>query len=44
MGFSERVVGLVMKCVCSASYTIITAAHEVGPIFPSRGLRQGDPL
>lgn len=30
--------------VCSVSYNITHARREIGPIYPSRGIRQGDPL
>lgn len=33
-----------MLCVTPVNYKIIRKGIEVGPIVPSRGLRQGDPL
>lgn len=33
-----------MQCVSSVEYTINHGVYEIGPIKPSRGLRQGDPL
>lgn len=44
MGFSEWWVNLVMICVSSVSYNIVHGDKEMGPIIPSRGIRQGDPL
>ncbi|XP_074336620.1 uncharacterized protein LOC141673779 [Apium graveolens] len=44
MGFDERWVQLVLKCVTTVSYNVIHGEHEIGPILPSRGIRQGDPL
>lgn len=44
MGFSSWWVHLVLKCVTTVSYSILHGEHEMGPIYPSRGIRQGDPL
>lgn len=44
MGFNERWVGLILKCVNTVSYRIVHHNQKIGPITPSRGLRQGDPL
>uniref|UniRef100_A0A803PKR6 Reverse transcriptase domain-containing protein n=1 Tax=Cannabis sativa TaxID=3483 RepID=A0A803PKR6_CANSA len=44
MGFLDKWVKLVMSCVASATYTVIHGKHEIGPITPTRGIRQGDPL
>lgn len=33
-----------MLCVTSISYSISFQGSEIGPIFPKRGLHQGDPL
>jgi hypothetical protein len=44
MGFSTRWVSWIMMCVESVDYNVIVNDRLVGPITPSRGLRQGDPL
>ncbi|KAM6584214.1 hypothetical protein CsatB_011216 [Cannabis sativa] len=44
LGFIENWVRLIMKCVKSANYCVTHGNNEVGPIIPTRGLRQGDPL
>lgn len=44
MGFSSWWVTLVLQCVSTVGYSIVHGDHELGPIYPSRGLRQGDPL
>ncbi|XP_062116553.1 uncharacterized protein LOC133830553 [Humulus lupulus] len=44
MGFGDHWVSLIMKCVSSVPYKIAISGKELGPIVPSRGLRQGDPL
>ncbi|KAM6583826.1 hypothetical protein CsatB_010828 [Cannabis sativa] len=44
MGFVENWIRLIMTCVSTARYKVIHDAYEVGPICPSRGIRQGDPL
>lgn len=44
MGYDSWWIHLMMKCVCSVSYHVTHANREIGPIFPRRGIRQGDPL
>ncbi|XP_074346913.1 uncharacterized protein LOC141685724 [Apium graveolens] len=44
MGFDSWWVHLIMQCVKTVSYSIVHSRREIGPISPSRGLRQGDPL
>lgn len=44
MGFSDWWVYLVLQCVSTVTYTIVHGEHEMGPIIPTRGIRQRDPL
>ena len=44
LGFAERWVKLILLCVSTVTYKVLRGNEEVGPIVPSRGLRQGDPL
>ncbi|XP_074328182.1 uncharacterized protein LOC141666094 [Apium graveolens] len=44
MGFSEKWIKWVMLCVTTVSYSISFQGSLIGPIIPTRGLRQGDPL
>ena len=44
MGFHERWVQLIMKCVSTVVYKIKVNDSYTQRIFPQRGLRQGDPL
>ncbi|KAA3472112.1 reverse transcriptase [Gossypium australe] len=44
MGFCQDWIILVMRCVCSVSYTVGINESISEVFFPSRGLRQGDPL
>lgn len=44
LGFEDRWVNLVMMFVKSVSYSIPQNDREIGPIFPTRGLRQGTPF
>lgn len=44
MGFSAWWVRLVLQCVSTVTYSIIHGEHEIGPIFPTRGIHQGDSL
>uniref|UniRef100_A0A803QGE0 Reverse transcriptase domain-containing protein n=1 Tax=Cannabis sativa TaxID=3483 RepID=A0A803QGE0_CANSA len=44
MGFAERWVDLTLSCVTSVRYHIVHGGRRLGPIVPSRGIRQGDPI
>ncbi|XP_059451225.1 uncharacterized protein LOC132182030 [Corylus avellana] len=44
MGFADRWVKLIMMCVKSANYEILINGNPTGRIYPSRGIRQGDPI
>lgn len=44
LGFCEEWIIWVMKCVTTVTYNICLNGKLIGPIFPKRGLRQGDPL
>uniref|UniRef100_A0A803QEL1 Reverse transcriptase domain-containing protein n=1 Tax=Cannabis sativa TaxID=3483 RepID=A0A803QEL1_CANSA len=44
MGFDHHWIHLILSCVSSVRYKIVNSGREMGPIVPSRGIRQGDPL
>ena len=44
MGFRERWINLVMGCVKTISYFVLVNGKPCGRIFPTRGIKQGDPL
>ena len=44
MGFLEKWIQLIMQCITTVSYSVIINGAVHGCIFPTRGLRQGDPL
>ena len=44
MGFHGKWIQLIMKCITTISYSVITNGAVHGCIFHTRGLRQGDPL
>lgn len=41
MGFSQWWVYLVLQCVTTVGYVISHGTYEMGPIVPTRGIRQG---
>ncbi|KAL8107925.1 hypothetical protein AgCh_024360 [Apium graveolens] len=44
LGFNSWWVHLVLQCVSTVTYTITHGNREMGPIVPTRGIRQGDPI
>jgi hypothetical protein len=44
LGFSNKWINWMMLCVSSVNYSVLVNFEQVGPIFPGRELRQGDPL
>ena len=42
--FSRNSVNLIMSCVAKGETSILWNGEKTDPFFPSRGLRQGDPL
>lgn len=44
MGFTEKWIRWVMFCVTTVRYKVSFIGSLVGPIYPTRGVRQGDPL
>ena len=42
--FPSRLVSLIMSCVSSSSISILVNGRALKPFYPSRGIRQGDPL
>lgn len=44
MGFDDRFIMLLSHCMSTVHYKVIHNGREMGPIFPARGIRQGDPL
>jgi hypothetical protein len=43
LGFSDKWVQWMM-CVITVNYSVLMNFDKVGPIYPGRGLKQGDPL
>ena len=44
VGFTKRWITLLMLCVKTVSYSILVNGEPKGMIYPTRGIRQGDPL
>jgi hypothetical protein len=44
LGFHSQWVDLIMECVTSVSYSIRVNSELTEEFFPTRGIRQGDPL
>ncbi|XP_043812758.1 uncharacterized protein LOC122723715 [Manihot esculenta] len=44
LGFSDTWVGWMRMCFSNMSYYIVVNGAEIGPVVPSRGLRQRDPI
>jgi hypothetical protein len=44
IGFPERMVQLIMKCVSTVRFSVKLNGKLLNPFIPSRGIRQGDPV
>lgn len=44
MGFSNKWIDWIHICMSIVKYNFIVSGHEVSPIVPNCGLRQGDPI
>lgn len=44
MGFHDKWVALMMKCMTTVSYSILINGEPFDIIHPSRGIRKGDPF
>ena len=44
LGFPDKRIQWVMGCVTTPSFSILINGKEYGNIWPSRGIRQGDPF
>ena len=42
--FPEDLIDIIMSCVSSVSASIMVNGEAIDPIYPLRGIRQGDPL
>ncbi len=43
-GFNEKFVKLIQQCISTVRYSLLLNGSIVSTFYPSRGLRQGDPL
>ncbi|XP_041027066.1 uncharacterized protein LOC121267284 [Juglans microcarpa x Juglans regia] len=44
MGFERQLVNMIIKCISTVTYSMLINGVPKGPIIPTKGLRQGDPL
>ena len=44
MSFCETWIALIFECINTICYSIFVNGDPKGEIFPTRGIRQGDPL
>jgi hypothetical protein len=44
LSFSEKCIQCMMMCVSTVNYSVLMNFDKAGPIYPGRGLRQGDLL
>lgn len=44
MKFPKKWINLIFQCISTVEYQILLNGNRTSPIFPSRGIRQGDPL
>ena len=44
LGFHSDTVELILSCIFTTSAALLFNGDQIGEIYPSRGLRQGDPI
>jgi hypothetical protein len=44
LGFAKKWIKLLMMCVRTVSYSVLVNGQPYGPILPTQGIRQRDPL